>query len=95
MSTKESPYISTCGFCEQGMLRFMRCSQCDAVCAVCDECELIWKDIAVVHEDPKSESASSFPTCPACDKASERWRKLDRDEVNRAKLHSYVAGESV
>ena len=95
MNTQEAPYISNCGFCEQGMLRFMRCPHCDTVCAVCDECELIWKDIAAVHNQPKSKSSSSFPNCPACNTASERWGKLDMDEVAIAKLHDYVAGESV
>ena len=48
MSTDEIPYICECGFCEEGLLRFRSCPECEAICAVCDECELVWEDIAEV-----------------------------------------------
>ena len=41
MSQQELPYIARCAFCENGLLRPMRCSNCDGVVAICDECELI------------------------------------------------------
>ena len=94
MSRQESPYITNCGFCEQGLLRFMRCPDCSAVCAVCDECELIWRDIAAVHQEPACASSSSYPKCPACSTASQTWTKLDAEGVSQAELQSYVSGES-
>jgi len=94
MSKEERPYIRHCGFCEQGMLRFMRCRECDSVSAVCDECELTWSDIAEISETAKAKSAGSFPACPICGERKADWDKLDSRDVRRAKLEDYVAGHS-
>ena len=61
MKQKETPYIAHCSFCKQGLLRFMRCRECDAVIAICDECELTWRNIASVHSNPRCPSSGSFP----------------------------------
>lgn len=95
MSKEESPYIRHCGFCQQGMLRFMRCRECGGVCAICDECELAWDDIPAVSENAKAGSSGSFPKCTACGEASARWKKLDEEEVHLANLDTYVAGVTV
>ena len=58
------PHIARCGFCEQGLLRFMRCHSCTTVVAVCDECELVWLDIAAVKDDPEDAVLVSVPQMP-------------------------------
>jgi hypothetical protein len=94
MSKEERPYVRHCGFCEEGMLRFMRCRECDSVSVICDECELAWSDIAEVSEKANAKSSGSFPACPNCGELKAGWDKLDIRGVRRAKLDAYVAGES-
>ena len=94
MSKEERPYLRHCGFCEQGMLRFMRCRACDSVCAICDECELTWNDLAEVSEQAKAMSSGSFPACPNCGEPKADWSRLDSQEVSKAQLDGYVAGYS-
>ena len=94
MSESKLPYINRCGFCEQGLIRFCQCDSCDKVIAICDECELEWSDIGAVHNDPATASTGAFPACPACGNAKASWTRLNRAEVERMDLTSYVAGES-
>ena len=95
MNTEETPYIGRCDFCSQGLLRFMQCDKCNKVCAVCDECELIWHDVAAVSDNPKTSSSSSFPTCPTCKKKVDGWKRLDVSDVATVDLESFVAGRSI
>lgn len=94
MKHKEMPYITQCSYCKQGLVRFMRCRECDAVIAVCDECELMWRNIASVHSNPRCPSSGSFPSCPACNTPEARWSRLDCAKVVGACLTQYMSGES-
>ena len=94
MSDDEAAYICQCGFCEEGLLRFMRCQRCDEIAAVCDECELVWDDIAEVSEDPAVPSAAAFPSCPACGAKRAKWTQLEDSEIDEAELTDFVAGYS-
>jgi hypothetical protein len=85
------PHIALCGFCEQGLLRFMRCNSCTTVVAVCEECELVWLDIAAVKDDPHMPSSSAFPKCPACHSKHAYWSWLTREEIEGSSLVRYVA----
>ena len=87
------PHIARCGFCEQGLLRFMRCHSCTTVVAVCDECELVWLDIAAVKDDPQTRSSSAFPKCPACHSKHAYWSRLTRQEIESSSLSRYMAEE--
>ncbi len=95
MTQQESPYIAQCSFCREGLLRFMRCRQCDAVVAICDQCELIWRNIAAVHTNTRCPSSGSFPACPVCGTVDAGWSRLNRHNVIEASLSQYIAGESV
>jgi hypothetical protein len=95
MSQHKYPYIVHCGFCEQGMLRFARCEHCGAIVALCDECELIWSDIAAVRSAPSRPADGAFPRCPVCGEQSVQWTRLSADEVRGAELQDYMAGKSV
>ncbi len=95
MNQQEFPYIAHCSFCQQGLLRFMRCGECDAVVAVCDHCELLWRNLAAVHSNPKCPATGSFPACPACGNPQARWLRMSRLKVDEASLTHYIAGESV
>lgn len=94
MNKEEGPYIRHCSFCEQGMLRFMRCQECESVSAICDECELTWSDIAAVSAADSAKSAGAFPACPACDTPGARWKQLDESGVRDAELGVYIGGSS-
>jgi len=95
MTTDEQPYIVQCSFCENGLLRFMRCVACNEVSAVCDECELIWTDIEEVQRDPNSRSSGAFPACPACESKDPNWVSLDTDDIESAGLGGLIAGDSL
>jgi hypothetical protein len=88
---QEYPHIARCGFCGQGLLRFMRCHSCMTVVAVCDECELVWLDIPAVIDDPQLPSSAAFPKCPACHSKHAYWSRLTRAEVASSGLVRYMA----
>lgn len=94
MSTDESPYICECSFCEQGLLRFRSCPECEAVCAICDECELVWEDVSEVSDDPEIKASCSYPRCPVCNAKEKGWPLLSEDDVADAELEDYIGGES-
>ena len=94
MNQVEYPYICQCGFCEQGLLRPMRCKSCQAIVAICDECELTWQDMEAVSRDPATASSSSFPACPACGKERSIWLRLTREQTSGTHVEPFVAGES-
>ncbi len=62
----------------------MRCHSCTTVVAVCDECELVWLDIAAVKEDPQRRSSAAFPKCPACHSKQPYWSRLTRKEIEKS-----------
>ncbi|MBC8350650.1 MAG: hypothetical protein H8E66_01605 [Planctomycetes bacterium] len=95
MSTEEIPHICECGFCEQGLLRFRSCPECEAVCAICDECELIWEDVSEVSDDPSIKASCAFPRCPACGAREKGWPVLSVEEIQDAELEDYISDKSV
>ena len=82
------PYVRTCGFCENGLLRFWVCPAEKRIVALCDECELYWDDIAAVHKDADAPSSGAYPVLEG------EWRAATTEEVEEAGLGSYVRGES-
>lgn len=88
---RKTPYVARCAVCEDGLLRLFVCCECGAVVAICDECELIWQDLAAVSRDPASPSDSAFPACPACDAPKAHWQKLTTEDIQREHLHVYLA----
>lgn len=95
MSNDERPFIESCGFCANGLLRFLRCSTCDEIVAFCDECELMWKDVGEVSEDPNLPSDSNFPTCPACGELRAEFQQPSPEEIEEMNLDRFSAGNSV
>lgn len=93
MPPEKTPYITKCSFCNQGLLRFMRCRECEAVVAVCEECELVWRNIASVHSNPRCPSSGAFPACPVCNTPEARWQRMTCANVVDASLTQYMAGE--
>ena len=91
----DAPFIGHCGFCEQGLLRFRLCPACYTICAVCDECELIWENIPGVSEDASAPAAGSFPMCPSCGSANEVWAEVTPQELAAEGLEQFVRGDSV
>jgi hypothetical protein len=95
MNRDKKPYVGNCGFCEQGLLKFRRCPACQTVCAVCDECELVWTKIADVSRDRRTKADGAFPICPACGAERKRWSKLDARQLRRLGFADFIGGESV
>lgn len=95
MTNEASPYIESCSFCGNGLLRFRRCLTCDDVVAVCDECELMWQDIAALSQDPNSSADSAYPQCPACGEERAEFDPVALIELEEKKLDRFCAGESV
>ena len=88
------PYIRRCTFCEQGLLRFLRCRKCHAFVACCDECELLWGDIAAAHHDPQLPSTGAFPACPHCGDNPAQWDQPTQRQLHTTKLEPYIGGKS-
>ena len=95
MTTEERPYIESCGFCGDGLLRFYRCETCDDVVVLCDECELMWIDIEGLAADQNLPSDTSFPQCPSCGEIEAEFKKVSMQELEELKLDQFSAGESV
>jgi hypothetical protein len=94
MSQKVLPYITHCAMCSTGHIRFLRCRDCDAIIAVCDECRLTWRNLASIHSNPHCPASGHFPACPACNTPEAHWAYLDHERVVAACLTHYMAGES-
>lgn len=92
MSKDPLPYVSSCGFCGDGLLRLFRCASCDGVVTTCDECELTWVNLSKAPCGTGSDA--TFPKCPHCKKESD-WYYLDAEDVAQRKLGKFVEGESV
>ena len=69
-------------------MQLMRCQECQAVVAICDECELAWSDISATHADPHVAAVGAFPKCPHCSTVRE-WTVLDKDAVRQAELDQF------
>ena len=95
MTSGEKPYISSCSFCQNGLLRFYRCGTCHAVVVLCDECELMWEDVKQVSDDPNQSSDSCYPRCPACGDPTAAWSTASSDEIEDHGLRQYKRGESI
>lgn len=95
MPRKESPYIVSCSFCENGLLRPMRCESCRQAAAICDECELIWKSIPSVYRHPEEKSDGAFPECPNCQAKIPKWTRLDSEQLAESGLERFVTDVSV
>ena len=91
MSEQPLPYLRLCPVCGDGQLHLHRCGRCDAVVAICDECELIWRDAAEASRAAKPKSDAAFPACPACGAQRVKWFRLGRDEIRAAGLEVYMA----
>jgi hypothetical protein len=76
MRPEDVSQLVNCGFCDQGKLRLMRCHECEAIVAVCDECDLLWTDLDAVHNRPETPSQASHPECPSCDTEHSEWTHL-------------------
>lgn len=95
MSDRERPFIGSCGFCGDGLLRFVQCETCDEVVALCDECELMWSDIPGLADDANLSSDSSFPRCPHCGDKEAEFQWLTGEEVKLHSLEAFAEGDSV
>ncbi len=94
MSKSKKTYIAHCGFCGDGLLRLMCCDHCNSIMAVCDECELMWSQIAEVWEDPRCAASGTFPACPECGTSNATWTPLTDDEIVDNELAEFVVGRS-
>ncbi len=82
------PYVRTCGFCENGLLRFWMSTDEKRIVALCDECELYWDDIQAVYDDEFTPSSGAYPALNG------EWRAASREEVKANGLDDCVRGES-
>lgn len=85
-------YICGCAVCGNGLVRFWMYRE--AIVGLCDECELVWDDLARLQKQPKSRPAGSFPTGPDRDGGEADWKPARRWEVEKCGLEGLVAGYS-
>lgn len=90
----DRPYIAECTFCHDGLIRLYHCEACRAVCAICDECELLWRNPEEIASDPNATTDDSFPKCPVCNSAQPVWSQLTEVEIDAQNLTDLVKGSS-
>lgn len=95
MSAEEHPFIASCSFCGDGLLRFLQCKTCNHIVALCDECELMWSDIPAISDDANLSSDTCFPMCPYCGQEEAEFKWLKLDQLKDEKLDQFVDSESV
>ena len=82
------PYVRSCGFCENGLLRLWIRNDGKHPIALCDECELYWEDIQAVFDDEGAPSSGAFPALKG------NWRMITRKDLEANQLAAFVRGES-
>ena len=90
----ESAFIARCGWCEQGLVRLYCCHECEAISAICDECERIWRDPSAIHADPHAASNGAHPNCPHCPNGNVSWTRLSDAEIRERGFDELVIGHS-
>lgn len=99
MSLRPTPpndaHAGLCPFCGQGLLRFWKCANCASIILLCDECELVWRDLDEVAEfgDPSHHQAT-YPECPNCLNPLVDGHRATDAEIAVAGLGSQVAGRA-
>ncbi|MFT4639680.1 MAG: hypothetical protein ACI8T1_003005 [Verrucomicrobiales bacterium] len=87
-STQLLPYVRTCGFCENGLLRLWVSETDDRSVALCDECELYWEDMEAVYKDKHAPSSGAYPVLVG------KWRAGTMDDVDDRDLGTVIRGAS-
>ncbi len=82
------PYVRTCGFCENGLLRFYVSEAEDRCVALCDECELYWDDVPAVFADAQAPSSGAYPMLEGT------WYPATCEEVEARGLGDCIGGQS-
>lgn len=88
------PYLLSCPCCEQGLIRIGVCSSCDRMAAICDECELIWKEPSEIKSKADAKPDGQHPICPHCGKKVDAWQFPTTQELKTAGLGDLIAGQS-
>jgi hypothetical protein len=60
---------------------------------MCDECELIWTNLAEIFSNPRTPADAAFPACPACKHEQAAWTTLSAEEIQEAGLGGYLGGK--
>ncbi|MGI9243909.1 MAG: hypothetical protein ACR2RV_24140 [Verrucomicrobiales bacterium] len=85
-------YICECRVCGNGLVRFWKFR--DGVVGLCDECELMWNDVAALSSKPGHRADGSFPAGPGRDGGEAEWKPATRRDVERAELDGSIEGYS-
>ena len=81
-SPSSEPHERACPFCAQGLLRYWKCSNCDELVLLCDECELVWRDLEDVEKfGSLSHRQFTYPECPSCAGSLAGGRKASVSEI--------------
>lgn len=92
MSDNSLPYISSCEFCEQGLVRIASCHNCEDLVAICDECEAVWASPQAIADDAGAPTNAQHPDCPHCDRDGTPWRFLTRVDLEQMGLADLTSG---
>lgn len=90
---KEFPYVGTCRFCGNGLLRlWVNATEKKAV-AVCDECELLWDDPVAASGKAKLKASGNFSSISSeKTRGKIAWRKATAKDVAALGLEEQVKG---
>ena len=85
------PHLGHCPLCEQGLIRVVRCPQCEEWSALCDDCETLWKDPQFALENKPD---SQHPYCPHCHESVKRWIFATYKDLHQAGFDEFIEGTS-
>ena len=85
-------YICECRVCGNGLVRFWKYGE--RVVGMCDECESVWDDIALLSKKPKTKAVGSWPEGGDGCGSEDDWKQATRRDVERADLDGFVEGYS-
>ena len=85
-------YVCECGVCGNGLVRYWMYRGC--VVGMCDDCELVWSDLAALAKKNTTKAEGSFPGGPDEKGKEGDWKLATHRDVDRADFDGTVAGYS-
>ena len=86
----DRPFVGTCAFCRDGILRYWTCSCCSELSVRCNVCGSLWKESLAAQTG--KQASGKFPECPKCFGNLLDGHESDCREINANGLIDTIVG---